>query len=286
MRPASSSSGCRPRDARRRWRRPPVPAPIARPSPASGDAPRTSAPGRRRPIRSSSTRRRSRHHHRLRRSCRRSPDIGWVLGLGCALERGGGAARLRRSRARTAGALIEPVEPLSGIVGMTETDDASHVVPFDDSVGGGFHVETERRHRAARARVRRNSRCRTPRRSSSVRRSTPRPRRPPSEPEPEPQPSQPVQPSPSHSLSTLPEPEIAHVSEPDDRTSLSQRSRGRPSPSRWRRAVRSRQWRASEFDGHAAARSPARSDDDREHGRASAEPGAPRRGASRLPRAR
>ena len=36
----------------------------------------------------------------------------------------------------------EPVEPLTGIVGMTETGDASHIGPLGESVGHGFHVET------------------------------------------------------------------------------------------------------------------------------------------------
>ncbi len=39
-------------------------------------------------------------------------------------------------------ALNEPVEPLSGIVGMTDSDIASHVEPFDPSISEGFHVET------------------------------------------------------------------------------------------------------------------------------------------------
>ena len=38
--------------------------------------------------------------------------------------------------------LSEPVEPLSGIVGMTDSGDVSHVAPLGESMGDGFHVET------------------------------------------------------------------------------------------------------------------------------------------------
>ena len=36
---------------------------------------------------------------------------------------------------------IEPVEPLSGIVGMTDMGDVSHVEPLSGPITGGFHVE-------------------------------------------------------------------------------------------------------------------------------------------------
>ena len=169
-------------------------------------------------------------------------------------------------------ALTEAVEPLSGIVGMTETDDASHVMPFDDSVGGGFHddsvsdgfhVET------AEDIVLRSSGAsefQMPNASeeffgSALESLPPAAAEPP--------------------LSTLPSPRSRTLPNQTYRTSLSQRLHRRRSLSRWWRAVRS-----CEQPRHAAARPPARSDDDGKHGRASPESGAPRRSASRLPRSR
>ena len=137
------------------------------------------------------------------------PGLGWGSASDAPSSEEAVPLALEDLEPKPLDALTEPVEPLSGIVGMTEKDDASHVVPFDDSVGGGFHVET------AEDIVLRSSGAsefQMPNASEEFFGSAfePPPARAPlhAEPEPEPQPSQPVQPSPSQSLNRMRNPRL------------------------------------------------------------------------------
>lgn len=70
------------------------------------------------------------------------PGLGWVSASDAPSSQEAVPLALEDLEPKPMDVLSEPVEPLSGIVGMTDTGDASHVVPFDDSVAEGFHVET------------------------------------------------------------------------------------------------------------------------------------------------
>ena len=239
MRPGSSSSGCRPRDARRRWGRPPVPAPTAPPSPRRRRLKNLPLPTSQL-LRSASRRRRSRHRSPPFGDLTPEPGLGWGSASDAPSSEEAVPLALEDLEPKPLDALTEAVEPLSGIVGMTEKDDASHVVPFDDSVGGGFHVET------AEDIVLRSSGAsefQMPNASEEFFGSAFEPPPPvATEPEPEPQP-EPASPAVSEPVAEhIAEPEIAHVSEPD--VDESEPEVARPPEPGWWRAVRSRQWRA------------------------------------------
>jgi tetratricopeptide (TPR) repeat protein len=70
------------------------------------------------------------------------PGMGWVTASDAPSSEEAVPLAFEDLEPESSDVLSEPVEPLSGIIGMTETGDASHVGPLEDSVRDGFHVET------------------------------------------------------------------------------------------------------------------------------------------------
>jgi tetratricopeptide (TPR) repeat protein len=102
--------------------------------------------------------------------------------------------------------LGEPVEPLSGIVGMTESGDVSHVGPLDESVGDSFHSDSFQVETSEDIVLRSSgaTEFQVPNASEEFLGSTPEP--PPAiVPEPEPVPE----------IALIAEPEVAPLSEPE-----------------------------------------------------------------------
>lgn len=67
------------------------------------------------------------------------PAMGWVNESGSPSSEE--AMPLAFEDLRPEPDAIEPVEPLSGIIGLTDSGDVSHVEPFTAPITGGFHVE-------------------------------------------------------------------------------------------------------------------------------------------------
>src|SRR5262249_55746516 len=70
------------------------------------------------------------------------PGMGWVSAPDAPSSEEAVPLAFEDLEPESQTSLSEPVEPLPGIVGMTESDDTSHIGPLDESVGHGFHVET------------------------------------------------------------------------------------------------------------------------------------------------
>jgi tetratricopeptide (TPR) repeat protein len=69
------------------------------------------------------------------------PGMGWVTASDAPSSEEAVPLAFEDLEPESSGILSEPVEPLSGIIGMTDTGDASRVGPLE-SLGHGFHVET------------------------------------------------------------------------------------------------------------------------------------------------
>jgi hypothetical protein len=70
------------------------------------------------------------------------PGLGWVTASDAPSSEEAVPLAFEDLEPQVSDISSEPVEPLTGIVGMTETGDASHIGPLDESVSDGFHVET------------------------------------------------------------------------------------------------------------------------------------------------